>query len=284
VGETVAETPPGAVQEGPWIERLARFGLASKALLYAVVGLLAATVAIGDRGGSADREGALRAIARQPLGEWLLFVMAVGFCGYATWRLAQAVLDRDARGDGPQGLAIRAGKLGSAAIYIGFAALALWLVISEDEDEAGGNVTGDATGGVFGWPGGRWLVLAAGVAVIGVGAWNVHRGLARDFVGKLRLNRMSVAQRRAAAGIGLVGLCARGLVFGLVGAFLIKAAVEFDASQAVGLDGALARLAGGRWGPYLLLAAAAGLIAYATLSAVEARWKDATRRRRRPRP
>ena len=49
--------------------------------------------------------------------------------------------------------------------------------------------------------------------------------------------------RRVVEPLGVVGHVARGVVFALIGVFLMKAAVEFDPSEAVGLDGALARLA-----------------------------------------
>ena len=103
-------------------------------------------------------------------------------------------------------------------------------------------------------------MLAAGVVVVGVGAYNVHQGLSRDFMERMRV---AGPRRRAVARLGVVGFVARGIVFGLAGVFLVKAAVEYDASEAVGIDGALARLAGQPFGPVLLGAAAAGLVAYA---------------------
>lgn len=266
--------PLGAVQESPWVERLARFGLLSKAVLYAVIGGLAVAVAAGTGGQETDKGGALRAIARQPAGEVMLFALAAGLGGYAVWRIAQGVFDRDDKGTGPAALATRASKLGSGVIYAGLMALAVWLVIAEDDSGAGGGEERQATGGVLGWPAGRWIVMAVGAAVIGVGLWNFRRGLRRDFLGSLRLNRMSPGGRRAAATIGLIGLCARGVVFALIGGFFIKAAIEFDPKEAVGFDGALARLAGEAYGAYLLGAVALGLIAYALLCLVEAGYKD----------
>ena len=63
-------------------------------------------------------------------------------------------------------------------------------------------------------------------------------------------------------------------MFALVGVFLMKAAVEYDPSEAEGLDGALARLADQPYGQVLLGLAAAGLLAYAAYCLADARYHD----------
>ena len=65
--------------------------------------------------------------------------------------------------------------------------------------------------------------------------------------------------RRWIARVGTVGHLARMVVFGLVGIFLVKAAVDYAPSAAVGLDGALAKLLHQSYGSYLLGIVAAGL-------------------------
>ena len=50
------------------------------------------------------------------------------------------------------------------------------------------------------------------------------------------------------------------------GFFLIKASIEYKANEAVGLDGALAKLYDGAYGSWLLGAVAAGLVAFAAFS------------------
>ena len=58
------------------VERLGRVGLVAKAVLYAVIGLLAIQVARGGREESPDKGGALRTIAEQPFGKGLLVLLA----------------------------------------------------------------------------------------------------------------------------------------------------------------------------------------------------------------
>jgi Domain of Unknown Function (DUF1206) len=62
----------------PWAQALARFGYACKGIVYLVMGALALAATFGVRGGAtADRQGAFLALYRQPLGRWLLAVVAV---------------------------------------------------------------------------------------------------------------------------------------------------------------------------------------------------------------
>jgi hypothetical protein len=72
---------------------------------------------------------------------------------------------------------------------------------------------------------------------------------------------------------GTVGHVARAIIFGLVGIFLLKAAIDYKADEAIGLDGALAKLYGQPYGPWLLGAVAVGLIAFGLFSISEARYR-----------
>ena len=65
----------------------------------------------------------------------------------------------------------------------------------------------------------------------------------------------------------------RGLVFGIVGAFLIDAAVSFDPQKAQGLDGSLRETAATPLGPWLLFVVALGLVIFGSYSWCEARWR-----------
>ena len=79
--------------------------------------------------------------------------------------------------------------------------------------------------------------------------------------------------RRWIVAIGVVGQVARGIVFALIGVFLVKAAVEYDPHSAVGVDGALRRLQHAPYGSAVLAVVAAGLIVFALYSFSDARYR-----------
>jgi hypothetical protein len=84
---------------------------------------------------------------------------------------------------------------------------------------------------------------------------------------------MSPRTRHVVETLGRVGGTTRGIVFGVVGVFLVVAAVTFDAKKAQGLDGALRKIAATPLGPWLLVAVALGLVTFGVYSCCEARWR-----------
>jgi hypothetical protein len=260
-------------RESTWLDRLARAGLVAKAASYALVAVLALGLALGAGGKATDREGALRTLAGETWGTVVLVALAVGFAGYALWRLALAVFgDGD---DGAKDAAKRAGNLARAVVYGGLVYATARIALGSGG--GGGSQTGEArqtTATVLDWPAGRWLVAAAGAALVGVGLYNGFRAVTQRFEERWREGSMSRGERRLGRWVGTVGLAARMVVFGLVGAFLVKAAVEYDPQEAIGLDGALQKLAGQPYGSWLLATLAAGLLAYAAYTLFEARYRD----------
>ena len=85
---------------------------------------------------------------------------------------------------------------------------------------------------------------------------------------------MSDLEERTFTALGVVGHFARGVVFGLIGFFLVRAAWQYDPKEAVGIDGALAEVLQQDYGDTLLGIVAAGLIAFGLYCWVEARYRD----------
>ena len=259
------------VAQSDWIERAGRIGLVAKAVSYAIIGVLALQVALGQGGAAADREGVLRRIATESWGTAALVALAVGFACYAVWRVAEAVFDRQHEGDGPKGLAKRARSFVIALVYAASAAAAVALLRSASAD-TGGNES-EETARVLEWPAGRWIVLAVAAAFVGDGLYNLYRGWTKKFRKRLDEGRMHGTVHVWAMRSGVVGHIARGVVFAIIGVFLGKAALEYDPSEAVGIDGALLKLVEQPFGQWLLGLVAAGLVAYAVYCLVEARYR-----------
>jgi hypothetical protein len=257
--------------DSPWIEGLARAGLVARGVLYCVVAILALQLAFGDHDKHPDKQGAMETLARQPFGKALVLAAAAGFAGYALWRLLSAFLDTEGEGDDAGGWAKRAADLGRGLLYAGFCVGALRLVAGASGDDQAKEV--DITARVLEAPLGRVAVALVGVAVICGGLWNGYRALSRKYRKKLKTGRMSRTARKWITAVATAGLTARMVVFLLIGTFLVRAAVRYDPQEAVGVDGALRRLAEGRWGPWLLALVALGLLLFGVYSFVEARYR-----------
>ena len=247
---------------------LSRAGFVARGLVYGIIGILAFDLAIGHGGKITNQQGALRTVADKPFGHLLLTLLAIGLGGYAMWRLFRAVLGRGPEG-ADRGLD-RVGAFGSGVTYAVMCAIAVSILTS---GSSGGGSAKKTASGVFAWPAGRWLVGLAGLVLLGVAVYQLVRGVGRKFLDDSDTAEMPSTLRSWFTVLGVVGHVARAVVFGLVGGFLVKASYDYKANEAIGLDGALAKLYNGAYGNVLLGIVAAGLIAFAVFALVEARYR-----------
>lgn len=249
-------------------EVLSRIGFVARGAVYAIIGLLALDLALGHGGKITNQQGALRTVEQQPFGHVLLVVVAIGLGGYSLWRLVRAAL-----GHGPEGADSgldRLAGLGSGIAYGIMCAIAVKLLMSSTQSSGGAKKTARD---VFAWPAGHWLVGIAGAVFVCVGIYQLIRGLTQKFLDDSKTERMRPAVKKWFSLFGTVGHVARAIVFGLVGIFLVKAAIDYKANEAIGVDGALAKLYAQPYGPWLLGGVAAGLIAFGLFSIAEARYR-----------
>ena len=255
------------------VDRLARLGLAARGIVYLLVGVTAARIAFVRTGQQADRQGALQELATHAGGKVLLVAMAVGFAGYALWRVTQVIWGVPGD-DGAKEWVKRVVSGGRALLYFGFAWTTTKTVVSGHGGSGSDSTSKRATGGVLAHTGGRTLVIVAGAGFIIAGIALAIRGVTRKFERHLKTAEMGEKTKAVVAALGVAGQTARGVVFAVIGGFLIDAATSFDPHRARGLDGALRALAEPVGGRVLLVAVAAGLACYGAYSLAEARYRE----------
>lgn len=254
----------------PWVESLARVGYLAKALLYITIGLVAAQAALGPGNRTTDTQGALRLVHGVTFGRVILLVMAGGLVGYAVWRVVEAVVDPDGRGLGPKGVALRAGSAGRGLLHGALGLTALRLAYG-DRAATGRDQAREWTAVAFGLPGGEQLVWLAALSVAGYGGYQLYRAYAPKLGRQLDLSQLGEPARNWVVGVSRFGIAARGVVFGLIGFFLARAASRQDAGQVGGVRESLGMVASfGRW-PFVVVAL--GLVAYGVYELVNARYR-----------
>jgi hypothetical protein len=261
------------VENAAWLNALARVGLVAKGVSYALVGVLAIKLAADSGGKATSRQGALHTLAQHSFGKFVLVVLAFGFAAYAVWRFAQAFFDKNNDGDGAKGLAKRAGYFGRGAIYAGLTYSTI-KILSGSAEQSQNQKAHKTAATVLSWPAGKWIVGAAGLVLIGVGLWNGYRALEKKFLKNWKTEKMGPTAQRWGTRSGVIGLPARMVVFTLIGIFVVKAAYDYNPREAIGLDGALQKLASQSYGSWLLGIVAAGLLAYAVFCFFEARYRE----------
>jgi len=259
----------------PILENLMRLGYVVRGLVYGVIGVLALQVAIGHGGGLKDTQGAIASLGQSPLGSTLLYIVLAGLIGYAIWGLVRAALDLQPTGASDHGTLARIGYALSGLSY-GFLAYSTYGLIaakaSAAHNGAQGAQTQQAAASILTNSWGPWVVGLAGLIVMGIGVSHLMKGLGHHFPQQFQAYSLSGQQRTFIERLGRFGTAARGVVFGMIGLFLLIAAYHRDPSQAKGIDGVLTALLHQPYGPFLLGIVALGLIAFACYSVMSGFW------------
>lgn len=246
-----------------WVIPLARFGYAAKGAVYAVVGVVSAWGAFEAGNQTTGSRGALETILQQPFGQVLLGIVALGLFGYAVWRFVEAILDAENKGAGWKGIGIRILYAVVGFVYLSLAYSAAQMIFGAN-NKAGNDVKAaeEWTAMLLSQPLGQFLVAAIGFGIIGFGVYQFYKTYTKKFLEKLKTDEMSKDMQKTATWLGQIGLTARGIVFSIIGIFLVQAAIAYNPDQAAGLSGALRSLEQQPFGPFILGVVALGLIAY----------------------
>jgi hypothetical protein len=271
-----AEAKTERAVHGRWSRGFARAGFVARGLIYGLIAALALAVAFGKRSRPEDQQGALQIVAGQPFGKVLLVALAVGLVAFAFWCFAQAVLGEKLETARDVNVFKRLGLAALGLLYVGLCALCVAIVTGAGEPAQSGGGKGEekATRFALEQPAGRYIVILFGIGIVVAGVVLVCLGLTRKFRDELKERQMGGTERTWFTALGVAGYLARGVVFALAGFFVARAAWQYDPNEAVGLDGALAKLAHAEYGPVLLAVTAAGLLAYGVFSLVEARYRE----------
>jgi hypothetical protein len=259
----------GAAREaGPWVERLARMGYAARGIVYVIVGIIAAQAARGERG-VADQQGVFGEILQRPGGKFMLGLVAVGLLGYSLWRFVEAGINPERDGAGKRALFAISG-----VIHVGLALTAVRMAMGSSSASSGGN-SGAAswTAKVMEAPGGRFLVGAAALGIAAYGVAQLVQAYKAKLDKQLDLSPLSSGARTWAIRAARAGLAARGVVFLVLGFFLLQAARHSNASETRGLGGALDALHDTAYGAWVLGLVALGLIGYGVTQLLKARYR-----------
>ncbi|WP_327308494.1 DUF1206 domain-containing protein [Streptomyces sp. NBC_01298] len=273
-------TVDGAVREGVETASsggrargvLARCGLATRGLLYVLIGVLAVRVGFGvSDGGEADRTGALQELAEKPFGGVLVWAVGIGLVCMTLWRLSEAALG--AAGPGGDKPGKRLAALARAVFYGVVAFSVLSFAAGTGGGRSGDEQSRDVTARALDVPGGPWWVAAVGLGIAIGGVVIAVQAVRRTFRKHLAMGRQPEGVRKAVEFLGVVGGVARGAVFAAAGSFAVHAALSYDPAKAKGVDDTLRTFAQTPAGPWLLVLVAVGLVLFGLFSWAMACWR-----------
>jgi multisubunit Na+/H+ antiporter MnhB subunit len=263
-----AESAGQQAHDSEWIDRAARVGLVAYGVVHLLIAWLAVQLALGDREGSADSQGAVQQLNEQPFGQVLVWAVAVGLFLLAIWQVLEAIFGyRDE--EGFTQVRKRATAAGKAVIYVVIGISAVRAATGSSSSKKGG--TDSTTAKVMDWPGGQVVIGALGLAIIGIGGYLVYRAWTEKFAKHINAEGKSGDSGTAYLWFGKAGYTAKGVTFGIIGGLFLYAALTHDPKKSGGLDQALHKVLQQPFGPVLLIAIALGLACYGLFCFARAR-------------
>lgn len=253
-----------------WFEKFARFGLIAKGIVYFLMGTLSVLAAFGLSRDKGDKEEAFMFIYEQPFGRFLLIGIAVGLFGYVMLRMFQSFKDTENKGSGLKGILNRVGYGLSALLYLVIAAYALKLAIRGVTGGGDSDSRQFIVSKVLEYPLGEYIVGIAGLIVIGMGIYQIARGITGKFMKKVNLYLSNMKDTFKTT--GTIGYISRGIVLMIVGYFLLHAAVLSNPDEAQGTGAAFDFLEN-KVGSFMMALVALGLAGYGVFCFVKARYQ-----------
>jgi hypothetical protein len=249
-----------------WLRVFARVGLGAHGIVYCLMSILSVMAAAGLGGHAAGKSDAFRTIYGQPFGRVILFVIGVCMLGYVLLRFFQAFKDTRHEGNNFKALLRRTGAFFIGLVYLGLSYTAINLAIFGAKEH--GDKKKLLVDKALDLPGGVVLVGAAGCILVGSGIYQVYRGASRRFMKHVDLRDSDF--RTTFKRIGVAGYVARGMVFALLGFFIVKAAIHVNPDEAESTKGAFDFLKN-NFGNFLMGLIATGLLAFGVFMLVRAR-------------
>ena len=256
----------------PWLRRFILIGYAAKGSIYLLIGVLTTQAALFPAEEAAGTYSALDTLLRQPLGQIILCLLAVGLLGYVLRRLIQAAID-PGHDHSAKRIVNRIGYVISAMSYTGVIFTAIQLAISPGE---GDDTIEDLTGELLELPFGEWLVFLGGIAVATIGIGYIYGAWTGSYVSEFESSDIHHRVERWATIIGKLGVAARGVAYALIGIFLIQAALSGYTETAGGLQNAFRVLKTQPFGSLWLGLIGVGFIFYGLYMFVAAKYRRFT--------
>lgn len=250
-----------------WLSGLARVGFAAKGVVYVLVAIFAIVAAFG-AGVAEGSRGMLRELRGEPFGIALLLLIAIGIAAYALWRLAAAVFNPERKS-----VLRRIGYVFTVVIYAGLAIEAVRMAMGTSSGGADDAAADHWTARLMAQPFGVILVALVGAGIVVYGGYQIYKAWKSALARDLRLHAVRREPKKAIIATARLGLAARGIVFLLIGGFVIHAGLSANPSEARATGGALRAIEQQPYGPYLLAAVAVGLLAYGLYQFVRAKYQ-----------
>ncbi len=253
---------------------VARIGCASIGTVYVLIGAWALLALLRVADPAADEQRIFHRLLQVPFGSVFIAAIAAGTSGYILWLIFEAVFDPYKFGNTLKGAAERIGIALSSFAYGAIVAAAVRVLLGDGASNERRQQHLVAT--VLHWPGGRWLVAAAGLGAALVGLYQLKYVYDGDHERRLDMEHHSRPARLVVNVLGWAGYGGRCAILFVFAEFLLRAAYSYNPRAVGDMDAAFntLSLSGGPFGFTLFSAVALGTVAYGAVMYINAVYFD----------
>ena len=238
------------------IKKTAKAGYIAKGVVYVVTGFLALKTAIDLGGQNAGKLQVIEFLEKQTFGKIILAVIGLGLICYAVWRFIQSFRDPEDIGNDTKAMVKRFSFGLSGVFYLGLGLYSLIEIVKETSKSSGGNdmISNDIK---------KYLFLAIGIGLGIKALYQFIKAYKGDFLEKFNLKSMNSEKRRKSIKtVAYLGMCARGIVVGIVAYFFINTFISGGSEEFKGTSEALSLIKENTSSSWLFGLITIGLICY----------------------
>jgi hypothetical protein len=247
-----------------WIVSAARFGFFAKGVVYCLLGILTSLAVIGLGGGKADTNFLFGTLLKKPIsGKIALAVIALGMIAHAIFRLIQGFLDPEKRGKSYKALATRVGLSASGFAYLALSTNVIQLIFEISKYSGDNNFTTRSwVSKLLIKPWGQYLIGTIALVFFGRALWKIIKAFRLKVEKKIDDEKIEGRYTYFIDFTAKFGYISRGIIFGVIGYFFIRAAVKSNPGEVKDTIGAYNVLEAAMPGGWLLGLISAGLVGY----------------------
>ncbi len=248
-------------------ERFASFGIATKGVVYFIIGILTAMTAFGYGGKKSDSTTVLDFLFSQSYGKFILIVLAIGLLGYVFWRWYQAIANPNDIDDNAKGVIKRVAYFISGILYGSLAYTAVKMVVGNDS-QSGSSFFSK----LFNSDYATVSTVVIGLVFIGKGIYEFYQGYSGKFKDEVEAAGLDHKAQDYVMKAGKIGYTSRGLVAGILGFLFVKAGLANNAQQLSKTDAF--SFIQDEFGSIVMGIVALGLVGYGIFMIVKAKYSS----------
>ncbi|AHD08159.1 DUF1206 domain-containing protein [Phaeobacter gallaeciensis] len=247
-----------------WAIPIMRTGYGGRALVYLTI----AGTSLWSIWQGGDAKGTTAAL------EWLdggwgtivLLFIILGLTAYAIWRVVDSIWDLEAYGLGVKGLVARTAMIVTGLVHLVMAGLAVAVLIDHQSDS---NSRGDKIAQLASSSTGTIIFSVVGLLTLSAAVYYLHKAWDEGYRTHLKANQLT----RRLNTLLKIGVAANGVVIGVIGALIMKAAVSASADNPDGIGSVFDWLQAQVFGQILVTALCLGLLGFALFCWINALYR-----------